>query len=74
MARLQLEAQLYYRMGRYAEAISAYSELFQKHKARAALACAQSAWTSGGINQSMRAAAVWYSHHGLHCPSSMAWA
>ena len=39
MARLQLQAQLYYRMGRYAEAIAAYSELFQKHKALAALAC-----------------------------------
>jgi len=34
VARLQLQAQLCYRMGRYADAIAAYSELFQKHKVR----------------------------------------
>lgn len=39
VARLQLEAQLFYRMGRNAEAISAYSELFQKHKVCWAAAC-----------------------------------
>ena len=79
MARLQLEAQVYYRMGRCAEAISAYSELFQQHKARAALPCTQpaqrsTAWSRGraqplrslwSAELSCRARAT----HGLQAPS-----
>lgn len=33
-ARLQLEAQLHYKLGDFAAAISLYGELFRNHKAR----------------------------------------
>ena len=38
VARMQLEAQLYYRMGRAGDAIRTYHQLFKEHKARRALA------------------------------------